>query len=133
MIKAALNYGGISNNLLKFDFGFGDHRLSGLAGIAFEGGKSEYLGGSGRGLPFDLRVLNVVSSNLSVNGYYDQSAILSYLSQVNYSYKDKYFVTGSFRIDGSSAFQKNKRYGSFPAISAGWLASNEDFLKNSDS
>jgi len=129
--QSTLSYGGISNNLLKFDFPLGDHRISGLAGIALEGGKTEYLGGAGRGLPFDLRVLNVASSNLSVNGYYDQSAILSYISQLNYSYKDKYFVTGSFRVDGSSAFQKNKRYGSFPAISAGWLASNEDFLRDS--
>ncbi|MEO8416965.1 MAG: SusC/RagA family TonB-linked outer membrane protein, partial [Ginsengibacter sp.] len=57
--------------------------------------------------------------------------LISYLSQLNYSYKNKYFVTGSYRVDGSTAFQKNKRYGSFPAISAGWLISNEDFLKES--
>jgi TonB-linked SusC/RagA family outer membrane protein len=124
-----LSYSGISNNLLKFNFKFGDHQLTGLAGVAFEGGKTETLGGSGRGLPFDLRVLNVVSNNLSVNGYYDQSALISYISQVNYSYKNKYFLTGSYRIDGSTAFQENNRYGSFPAISAGWLASNEDFLR----
>ncbi len=129
--QSTLSYGGISNNLLKFNFFLGDHRIYGLAGIALEGGKSEFLGAGGRGLPFDLKVLNVVSGNLSVNGYYDQSAILSYISQVNYSYQNKYFVTGSFRVDGSSAFQKDKRYGSFPAISAGWLASNEDFLKES--
>ena len=49
---------------------------------------------------------------------------------MNYSYKNKYFVTGSYRVDGSTAFQKNNRYGSFPAISAGWLVSNEDFLKD---
>ena len=103
--QSTLNYGGISNNLLKFDFPMGDHRISGLAGIALEGGKTEFLGGSGRGLPFDLKVLNVVSSNLSVNGYFNRSTILSYISQLNYSYKDKYFVTGSFRADGSSAFQ----------------------------
>lgn len=124
-----LSYSGISNNLLKFSFRTGDHQISGLAGIALEGGKTETLGGSGRGLPFGLRVLNVVSSNLSVNGYYNESAILSYISQVNYSYKNKYFLTGSYRVDGSTAFQKDKRYGSFPAISAGWLISNEDFLK----
>ncbi len=124
-----LNYGGISNDLLKFNFKKGDHNISGLAGVAFEGGKSEFLGGSGRGLPFGLKVLNVVSSNLSVNGYYDQSAILSFISQANYSYKNKYFLTGSFRVDGSTAFQKDKRYGSFPAISAAWLASNEKFLQ----
>ena len=55
--------------------------------------------------------------------------LISYISQLNYSYKNKYFVTGSYRVDGSTAFQKNNRYGSFPAISAGWLASNEDFLR----
>ena len=122
-----LSYSGISNDLLKFNFKFGDHHLSGLAGVAFEGGKTETVGGSGRGLPFGLRVLNVVSSNLSVNGYYDQSALISYISQVNYSYKNKYFLTGSYRVDGSTAFQKNNRYGSFPAISAGWLAAMKIF------
>ncbi len=101
-----------------------------MAGVAFEGGTMETLGGSGRGLPFGLKVLNVVSSNLSVNGYYDKSALISYISQANYSYKNKYFLTGSYRIDGSTAFQKNNRYGAFPAISAGWLVSNEDFLKD---
>ncbi|MEP6682062.1 MAG: SusC/RagA family TonB-linked outer membrane protein [Parafilimonas sp.] len=126
-----LSYSGISNDLLKFNFKLGDHQISGLAGMAFEGGKTETVGGAGRGLPFGLKVLNVVSSNLSVNGYYDQSALISYISQVNYSFKNKYFVTGSYRIDGSTAFQKDNRYGSFPAISAAWLASNEDFLNNS--
>lgn len=126
-----LSYSGISNDLIKFNFKFGDHQLNGLAGVAFEGGKIETLGGSGRGLPFGLKVLNVVSNNLTVNGYYDQSALISYISQVNYNYKNKYFLTGSYRIDGSTAFQKNKRYGSFPAISAAWLINNEDFLKDS--
>jgi len=126
-----LSYSGISNDILKFNFKLGDHRISGLAGVAFEGGKTETSGASGRGLPFGLRVLNVVSSNLSVNGYYDQSALISYISQLNYSYKNKYFVTGSYRVDGSTAFQKDKRFGAFPAISAAWLASNEEFLRNS--
>ncbi|MBV9961750.1 MAG: SusC/RagA family TonB-linked outer membrane protein, partial [Parafilimonas sp.] len=65
-----------------------------------------------------------------VNGYIpDQSTLISYISQVNYSFRNKYFLTGSYRIDGSTAFQSNKRYGSFPAISAAWLVSNEDFLR----
>ncbi|MFT4153318.1 SusC/RagA family TonB-linked outer membrane protein [Parafilimonas sp.] len=128
--SSTLNYSGISNDLLKFSFRFGEHQLSGLAGVAFEGGKTETLGATGRGLPFNLSVLNVVSSNLSVSGYNDRSALVSYISQVNYSYKNRYFLTGSYRIDGSTAFQESKRYGSFPAISAGWLVSNEGFLKN---
>lgn len=127
--QSTLTYGGISTDLLKFSFQFGDHAVSGLAGIAFEGGRDTYLGASGKGLPTGLSVLNVVSNNQTVNGYYDDSSLLSYLSQINYSYKNRYFLTGSYRIDGASAFPPGNRYASFPSISGAWLASNEDFLK----
>lgn len=130
-----LDYGYVSNSLLNFNFkldGQGNHALTGLVGIALEGGHTEYGGAAGRGLPFGLKVLNVVSSNLSVNGYNERSNIVSYLSQVSYNYKEKYFLTGSYRVDGSTAFQKDRRYGSFPAVSAAWVASKEDFLKSSD-
>lgn len=127
-----LDYGYVSNNLLNFSFKWGEHSLNGLVGLALEGGHTEFGGASGRGLPFGLKVLNVVSSNLSVNGYNDRSNIVSYLSQVNYNYKEKYFLTGSYRVDGSTAFQKDRRYGSFPAVSAAWVASKENFLKSSN-
>jgi len=74
----------------------------------------------------------VVSNNLSVNGSWDEGSILSFISQVNYSYANKYFLTGSYRLDGSTAFPKSKRYGSFPAISAAWIISNEDFLQGNN-
>lgn len=125
-----LNYGGISNDLFKVNFHTGKHSISGLAGIAWEGGQTESIGGTGRGLPLGLRVLNVVSSNISVNGSNEQSTLQSFISQGNYAYDNRYFLTASYRVDGSTAFQKNKRYGSFPAVSAGWLASNESFFKN---
>ncbi len=124
-----LNYGGISNNIFKLNFHKSKHNFGGLVGVAVEGGKTEATGGAGRGLPLGLKVLNVVSSNIAVNGYNDESTLLSFISQANYGYANKYFLTASFRVDGSSAFQKDKRYGSFPAVSAAWLASNEDFLK----
>ena len=124
-----VNYGGTFNNLLKFNFSHGKHNISGLAGTAYETGKTEFLGGSGRGLPLGVKVLNVVSNNLSVSGSNDEGSILSFISQVNYSYLNKYFITGSYRLDGSTAFPKSKRYGSFPAVSAAWIMSNEDFLK----
>ncbi len=44
---------------------------------------------------------------------------------------DRYLLGASFRVDGSSRFGKDKRYGSFPAVSLGWIVSEENFLRNS--
>ncbi|MGY4539165.1 TonB-linked SusC/RagA family outer membrane protein [Mucilaginibacter sp. UYNi724] len=123
-----LNYGLISNQLFKFDFRLGDHNISGFVGGAFESSKSEYSGGSGKGLPEGLDVLNVVSNNQLVNGANSKYLLQSLISQVNYSYKDKYFLSGSYRYDGSSNFAPSKHYGGFPSVSAAWLASSEEFL-----
>ena len=126
--ESIINYGGVSNNILQFKFNKGDHNISGLAGVAFEGGKTEFSGASGKGLPQGLAVLNVVSNSQAVSGYNNKSFIQSFISQVNYSFRNKYFLTGSYRVDGSSAFPSENRYASFPAISAAWLVSKESFL-----
>lgn len=127
-----LNYGGISNNLFHFDFNMKEHHLSGLAGVAIEGGRTELSGGGGRGLPEGLRVLSVVSNNQFLNGNFDRSVIQSLLTQINYDYSNKYFLSASYRIDGSSAFPSGNQYASFPAISAAWHLNREDFLKDAD-
>ena len=126
--QSTLNYGYISNDLLKFNFQMGEHHISGLAGVAFEGSHTELSEGSGKGLPVGLQVLNVVSNSQMVKGSNDASIMQSYISQVNYSFRDKYFLTGSYRVDGSSAFPASHRYASFPSVSAAWLASKESFL-----
>ncbi|MEO6814688.1 MAG: SusC/RagA family TonB-linked outer membrane protein, partial [Ginsengibacter sp.] len=128
--QSILNYGYISNNLLKFNVKKGSSSLSGLAGFALQASNTETLGASGKGLPQGLNVLNVVSNNILVNGNNDKSTIQSFISQLSYGYENKYFLTGSYRIDGSSAFPSSKRYASFPAISAAWLASNESFFNS---
>lgn len=130
--QSTFNYGGISTNLLRFNLQYGDHTISGLAGVEFEGSQNNFMGASGKGLPTGLSVLNVVSNNQAVNGYYNDYSIISYLSQASYSYKNRYFLTGSFRVDGSSAFPPGNRYASFPSVSGAWLASNEDFLKGNN-
>ena len=129
--QSTLNYGGISNDLFKFNFQMGDHAISGLAGMAFESSRNQYSGAAGNGLPVGLAVLNVISNSQAVNGYTEDAKLISYLSQVNYSYKSRYFLTGSFRIDGSSAFPPKNRFAKFPSVSGAWLASKEDFLKDS--
>ncbi|HEU4553711.1 MAG TPA: TonB-dependent receptor [Chitinophaga sp.] len=53
--------------------------------------------------------------------------MLSYLARIVYNYEDKYFLTGSFRTDGSSRFGPANRWGNFPSVSAGWNISKEKF------
>ncbi len=131
--QSTYDYGGISTNLLKFDFKLGKSAINGLAGVEFEGSQTNTVGASGKGLPIGLSSLDVVANSQAVNGSPDSPSILSYLSQVNYSYEERYFLSGSYRVDGSSAFAPGNKYGTFPSISAGWLASNEDFLKDNHS
>jgi TonB-linked SusC/RagA family outer membrane protein len=54
----------------------------------------------------------------------------SYFGRVNYSYNDKYLLTATYRADGTSRVGINDKWGSFPAVSAGWKVSDEDFMSN---
>ncbi len=58
-------------------------------------------------------------------------SFLSYFARANYKYNDRYLLTLSGRFDASSRFGKNNRWGFFPAVSAGWILSEENFLKDS--
>jgi TonB-linked SusC/RagA family outer membrane protein len=58
------------------------------------------------------------------------TAYLSYIGRLNYSYADKYLFQASLRVDGSPDFLPGKNYGYFPAASVGWVATNESFLKD---
>lgn len=54
----------------------------------------------------------------------------SFYSRVNYNFDDRFLLGASFRIDGSSRFGANTKYGSFPSFSAGWNISNENFFSD---
>ncbi len=56
--------------------------------------------------------------------------LLSYLGRVNYSYAEKYLVTASMRVDGSSRFSEDNRYGFFPSLAVGWNIGNESFMQS---
>ncbi|MFN7294754.1 MAG: SusC/RagA family TonB-linked outer membrane protein, partial [Bacteroidota bacterium] len=53
----------------------------------------------------------------------------SFFSRVNYKLKDKYLFSASMRYDGSSRFGANNKWGAFPGVSAGWILSEEAFIK----
>ena len=82
------------------------------------------------GIPEGLRVPSVASGQYLIEGTPSRSVMQSIISQVNYNYLQKYFLSASYRIDQSSQFAPNKRTAMFPSVSAAWLISNEDFIKN---
>ena len=66
----------------------------------------------------------------TVDGSESESARVSYVGRINYSYANKYMLTASVRRDGSMFFAPGKRFGWFPAVSAGWDIAKEDFFMN---
>ena len=68
-------------------------------------------------------------ANLTNDGYRYQWALQSYFGRVNYNYKDRYLLEANIRIDGSSRFRKENRWGYFPSVSGAWRISEEAFMK----
>lgn len=58
----------------------------------------------------------------------EDNKLIAFFGRVNYNYADKYFASAILRREGSSRFGANHKWGNFPAISAGWNISNEEFL-----
>lgn len=65
-----------------------------------------------------------------VNENRTENAIISYFGLANYAFKNKYFVNGSLRRDGSSKFGANNRFATFYSVGAGWMISDEAFFQN---
>lgn len=63
------------------------------------------------------------------DGYSNRTARQNYFGRINYGYKDKYLAEVTMRYDGSMNFPKGKRWGFFPAVSAGWVISEEVFFE----
>lgn len=63
---------------------------------------------------------------------FNEFSFISYFARVNYIYDNKYILQGTFRTDGSSRFGGNNKWGYFPSASAGWILSEEQFVRNVD-
>lgn len=64
------------------------------------------------------------------DSYSNAYKIESYLSRLNYNFKDKYYFSASFRTDGTSRFHKDSRWGNFWSVGANWRITQENFMKN---
>ncbi|MFC5407854.1 SusC/RagA family TonB-linked outer membrane protein [Larkinella bovis] len=122
-------------NTAQYRKKFGMHSIDVLAGIeALNDGRGRNLSGTGS-KPFSDDVNYVTLTTTSSVGRVVNSNIIngvnfySVFGRLNYIFNDKYIVTGVVRRDGSSRFGAANRYGVFPAFSAAWRISGEEFMK----
>lgn len=121
---------------VNFDKSFGKQRLNGVAGYAMQRNMQDVIDVTAKGFQDDY--IPEITAGGADPSYFTQNSatgktnwsMLSYFSRLNYSLNDKYFLTGSFRADGSSRFSPNNRWGYFPSVSAGWNVSDEKFYND---
>ena len=129
------------DNLLTYEFDVADdHIFEVLAGTSAYRFQGTYISGTNVDLIFDDlehawldNALNSDGTQMGLGGGpNNENKRMSYFGRLNYNYKDKYLLNTTFRADGSSNFAQGNRWGYFPSLSVGWIASEEDFLRDSD-
>ncbi|MCK4989083.1 MAG: TonB-dependent receptor, partial [Bacteroidales bacterium] len=106
-----------------------NHFVNALVGTSFINNYSYYVGGSTYGAATDLiYTMNAGAlENDNVTSVLDQSSVQSWFGRVNYTFRNRYLITGSIRRDGASLFTEENKWANFPGVSAGWNLHNEDF------
>ena len=107
------------------------HSLSAMAGYSYSRDKTNAFAASAEGGGSDLTpTLTAQPDRTSSTSSFSEIVMLSYFGRINYDYKKKYMLTATFRADGSSKFLKGNQWGYFPAMSAGWMISEENFMES---
>ncbi len=123
----------IWDNVLTYTDKFDDHSLILMAGSSYRDEASERLSARGLNFPLDREQSWYInqSATVPVDGVSDGGSReygISYFSRASYNFKDKYLLYATMRADGSSKYQQ--KWGYFPTIGAGWIMSEENFMKN---
>ncbi|TDE15446.1 SusC/RagA family TonB-linked outer membrane protein [Dyadobacter psychrotolerans] len=109
-----------------------NHYLNATAGVEYNDQVVDFVNTNSSGFDVPYFGLDNIGSAQSQNiGSYKEKRVLqSAFARANYSFKGKYVLNTSLRIDGASAFAENKKYGMFPSIALAWNLDAEEFMKN---
>ena len=121
-----------SSTTLNYAKSFGVHNVTALAGYEYENRKIQYLTASAKnyGTSKLPELSNGQAYDTGSSVY--ESILSSWLGKVDYDYDNKYYVSASFRRDGSSRLSSDNRWSNFWSVSGAWRISEEEFLKGND-
>lgn len=127
-------------NTISYDKVFGKHAIHFVGGVSAQETTNNFMGGSGIPPNSVIRDLSQVT-NLKLDTYNSLAgpgngqtvvSLESQFARLSYSFEDKYLITGTIRRDGSSKFDVNNHYATFPSGAVAWKAKQESFLENVD-
>lgn len=119
-----------TNNFLSYDKSIGRHGLNATLGMQYQ--QSQSKDNFVEGLAFPSDSYQRIASAATISGGSSAESnfrFLSYFLRANYKFADRYLLSLSGRVDGSSRFGANARYGFFPAAALGWVLTEENFLR----
>jgi TonB-linked SusC/RagA family outer membrane protein len=120
-----------TNNYFSYIKELGLHGVNATLGMSFQNAQDKFMYAEGQDFPSDAyKQIQSAARKTDASSTRSDYSFVSYFARVNYKWSDKYLLGLSGRMDGSSRFGANNRYGFFPAVSAGWVVSEEEFLKN---
>lgn len=121
-------YSWLTENTVDYHKAVGEHNFDLLAGYTVQKFHGDMSNIAATNFPNDLvRTLSAATAFTPTSDIQEWS-LISYLSRFSYNYKGRYLLTASIRRDGSSRFGTDNKWGNFPSVSAGWLASDEKFM-----
>jgi TonB-linked SusC/RagA family outer membrane protein len=117
------------DNILTYKKSLGaDHKVDFTALYSIERNTTDTTGASVSGLPYETQQFYNLGSGSSVSGVGSdirQWSLQSYMGRLNYTFKDKYLITLTTRIDGSSRLAEGRKYATFPSVALGYRAVDE--------
>lgn len=126
-------YSWLWENTATYGKTIGAHHFEVLGGYTVQKFRSDYTGISGSNYADDrIQTINAALVKNNPSQDVQEWSMMSFLGRVNYDLMGRYLLSASIRRDGSSRFGSNNKWGNFPAVSLGWLVSEENFMKSAD-
>lgn len=119
-------------NLLNYTNQFDVHEIEVIGGYEYNAYDVSGFGAEAHNFltdAFGFNNLGAGATLLPPFSFREESKLVSFFSRANYGFQEKYFLTGVLRKDGSSKFGEGNKWATFPAVSASWRISSEDFMR----